>query len=256
MYYGQVAANTQTRPPETFRDVGPDQWGFEFRQHANGTILIREAPVQGLFGGWLVGARNGYLKGRTLTPKDSMWHKVTRQIGEHPYQTQLRQIGAGAGPSGRQGYTSPVANGPYSGFGSFGAAKWVQSFSNLTSGFTTDPQGDEGAVIAGTIQAIPGIQATIAQIARPSDLDSMTKRLGRLKGQLSATRDPMKIAVLTEQIGGLEYKIANLKSLMGVPVGGESLAEPMPWWPFAAAGAMVLVGAAALASKKKKRGRR
>ena len=253
MFYGNVQpAMTTGQTPETFRDVGPTSDGFKYRQYANGVIMILEAPHQGIFGGWLVGTKGGYLQGKQLTPTDPLWAKVTKEIGEHPYQKQLRQMGAGAGPGGSRGYTSPTA-GPYAGLG----AAWVDTFTNITSGFTEDPQGEEGAVVAAGVQAVPGVQNTIAQLTQPSTLEGMAKKLGRLKGQLATTRDPAKRAVLTEQINALEFKIGNLQQLMQPTTTGAADAPPAAGsiWPFVIGGGLALVGLSVFAAAGK-RGRR
>jgi len=235
MYHGTVQPNTTNGTAESFRDVGPDKWGFKFRQYANGMIIIIQAPVQGVMGGWLVGTTGGYLENSTLRPGEPMWAKVTQQIGEHPYQHTLKH-GTGPRPTALAGW---------------GAAPWVQTFTDITSGFTATPTGDAGEVTSQVVDAVPGIHATIAQLVTPSTLHGMSKRLGKLKGQHAATYDPVKKAMLAEQISALEFQIGQVKNNMTATTTAPESLGAYPWWPFAAAGALLLVIGAVTASNRK-----
>ena len=214
------------------RDVGPDKWGFIFRQFSDGTIVILNAPVEGVLGTWIPGSRGGPLEGRTLVPGDPLWSRVSAQIGEHPDQAKLRSYVRGM---------------------NYGDSRFTQTLLDITSGFTADPSGEAGRATSQVVEALPGIQGTIYQLTTPSTLEGMSKKLGHLKGELAVTRDPVRRAQLEEQIKAYEFRISILMGQMQSS-GMVPAATPtaIPWWPFAILGALAIAGGALVYSGKRR----
>ena len=237
MYHGTVMPSYGEATDAKHRDVGPDRWGFKYRQHPNGLIVVLKAPLVGNFGYWIPGTEGGPLQGKTLKPGDPVWAKVTKQIGEHPHQISMRKEIA-----------ELKASRP-----SYGKAPWVQAFQNVASGFTAEPTGDEGDVTATLVEAVPGVKAAVSNLVTPSTLEGLHRRLGKLKGKLRATRDPSKRAVLKEQIKAIEYKIQQLQAVMAAPVSGVDIQQRPSWVPFAIGGTILaLIGVGAVAAARKR----
>lgn len=237
MYHGTVVPMGGYGQAPTYRDVGPDRWGFTYRQFPDGVIVVTKAPVVGVFGHWLKGSKRGSLQGRTLRPGEAFWARVTKQIGEHPVQISRRQEVARLRAEGTQSY---------------GLAPWVDTFDQIASGFTADPRGDAGQVTSTLVEAVPGIQATIGQLANPATLEAMARKLGKLKQRLRTTRDPMKRSMLKEQIGALEDKMSILQGHMAAQTD-TSIAPSSNWVPYAIGGSLlVLVGAGAFAASRRR----
>lgn len=223
---------------QKYRDVGPDAWGFVYRQFQDGTIIVTSAPVEGVLGTWVPGTRGGPLQGRTLVVGEPLWQRVTAQIGEHPDQAKLRAYTRGMG---------------------WGDGRTMQTLLDITSGFTADPSGEAGRATSQFVEAIPGIQGTIYQITTPATLEGMSKKLGKLKGELQVTRDPIKRAQLEEQIRAYEFRISTLMGqIQAGSTGPAATPTAIPWWPFAILGTLAIAGGAYVfgAPKRRVNGRR
>lgn len=279
MYYGQVIPTSPDASAEAFRDV-TDDWGFTFRQYADGTVVVLSAPQEGIFGDLIPGSSGGPLEGTMVSPDptDALWAQITERIGPHPHQVVLTQIESedvayeSIAEAQEEAEPTYYDGAVYSGWGrldaggrprrtarrvtrgwgapGMGAAPAVQTINDILSGFTTEPTGEAGEITQNVTAAIPGIQATIYQITTPATLEGMSKKLGKLKGELATTHDPVKRAMLEEQIGALQYKIDTLKGQMA-PTTPTTLAASTPWWPFAAlAGLALLLGGAFAVSRR------
>jgi hypothetical protein len=261
-----VIPDTRARgSAERFRDIAVDQGflvGYRLRQFADGTIHVLNGPQMDNFGYWVRGTSGGPLHGATIDRTHPAWPLFTKEIGPHPAMGKLPgakpyagYAGAMTAPSGRgvpllsrlfgQAKTAPRGV-PY-------GAPFVSTLTDVLTGFGPEPaQSDAGQLTSAAVGALPGIQATVNQLLHPGTMTSLTKQLGRLKGQLATTRDPMQQSILREQIKGIEWQIASLQGQMAAPTGAPptgATSLPIPPWVLLGGGVLLLGGLAYVASR-------
>jgi hypothetical protein len=249
-----------------------DKWGFRYHQFPDGKIQVAGAPEIDNFGYWMPGSTGGQGQGAVIAPRTAMWHKVTKMIGPHPYQTAMRQHvltragyrGWGAPGWGWRWPWEPKPETPTTAeeiaFTSQAerterlsereereGTGWT-ALTDILSGFTETPASSTaGQVTSAFVEATPGLMAFGHQVIHPGTYQSLQRELAQYQGELARTTDPARRAELESRIQGVQWQIAELQKSMA---GGEGapVATPFPWLPVALGlGLLLAVGGIAVA---------
>lgn len=263
--YGYGAQNAQSAllAPREFRD---NSTGAVYVQYADGTILIAEVPDIDWDGSYIPGTRGGPGEGTKLTPTNVLWHQLTSQFGFHPAHLaadpdileEFQKLAFVQEPVLRPYYPVVEFDLPrdYVHPGLSGTQYGATPLETLTDIFEgLGPAGEETVsptegFTRAVYEAIPGVVATTRGIVSPATLDALSRKLGRLKGELAQTYDPAKKSILQEQIAAVEYQIAQLKS---AGVSHPETVTPFPWVPVVVGGGLVLTLLAFFATRTAER---
>ena len=191
--------------PSNYRDL-QDKHGFSYRQFPNGDLRILVAPQVDRRGYWIPGTKGGLLEGQTLRPNHPLWQRITRKIGAHPSARPWRK---------NNGYGAPF---------------W-DNVTDVLTGFGPEPASSAaGQTTQAAVNALPGIQAAIGQLAHPGTIRSLYKERGKIMAEM-ASASPNRQIYLQQRLAGIDYQLNQLKGQIETPTGGGVTPAPsmLPW---------------------------